>query len=203
MASESVQDAGHVQAEALIDEAIRAIVDEATASAESSSAVSLLETAALASTLTSPRTSMLGQLLSADALGSALADALAPALADQLAPRLVKYLEDTVGDRGGEQPDRPAGPAAKASTVDVRFTLPADVHADTVALCGEFNNWSAQDIQLQRGDDGSWQATVALQPGHSYRYRYLLDGERWENAWKADRYAPNSYGTTDSVIVVG
>jgi hypothetical protein len=109
----------------------------------------------------------------------------------------------TAGGRDGEQADRPAGSAAKASTVDVRFTLPADVHADTVALCGEFNNWSAQDILLQRGDDGSWQATVALQPGHSYRYRYLLDGERWENDWKADRYAPNSYGTTDSVIIVG
>jgi hypothetical protein len=202
MTGESAQDAGNDQAEALIDEAIRAIVNEATVSAESSPTVSLLETAALASTLTSSRSSLVQQLLGADALGSALASALAPALAGQLAPRLMRYLEDTAGDRGGEQPDRPAEPAAKASTVDVRFTLPADVHADTVALCGEFNNWSAQDIQLQRGDDGSWQATVALKPGHSYRYRYLLDGKRWENARKADRYVPNSYGTTDSVIVV-
>jgi 1,4-alpha-glucan branching enzyme len=70
------------------------------------------------------------------------------------------------------------------------------------ALCGEFNNWSAQDIRLERGDDGSWQATVALEPGRSYRYRYLLDGERWENAWQAGRYVPNSHGGTDSVIIV-
>jgi len=96
---------------------------------------------------------------------------------------------------------RPAT-AAMASTVDVRFTLPAEVQAGTVALCGEFNNWSAEDIRLERGGDGSWQATVALEPGRSYRYRYLLDGERWENAWHADRYVPNSYGSTDSVVNV-
>lgn len=107
------------------------------------------------------------------------------------------------GERAGEQPGRPAGPAARASTVDVRFTLPAEVQAGTVALCGEFNNWSAQDIRLGRGGDGSWQATVALEPGRSYRYRYLLDGKRWENAWQADRYVRNPYGSTDSVVVVG
>jgi 1,4-alpha-glucan branching enzyme len=72
-----------------------------------------------------------------------------------------------------------------------------------VALCAEINNWSAQDIRLERGGDGTWRATVALQPGRSYRYRYLLDGERWENAWQADRYVPNPYSTTDSVVVVG
>jgi hypothetical protein len=92
--------------------------------------------------------------------------------------------------------------ATRAGTVDVRFTLPAEVQADTVALCGEFNDWSTRDIQLERGGDGSWQATVALEPGRSYRYRYLLDGERWENGWHADRYVPNSYGSTDSVVVV-
>jgi len=106
------------------------------------------------------------------------------------------------GERASERPGRPAGPAARARTIEVRFALPAEVQAGTVALCGEFNNWSAHDIRLERGDDGSWQATVALEPGRSYRYRYLLDGERWENAWQADRYAPNSYGGTDSVVVV-
>ena len=100
------------------------------------------------------------------------------------------------GEHAGEQP-------AGTGTVEVRFTLPAEVQAGTVALCGEFNNWSAQDIRLERGADRSWQATAALEPGRSYRYRYLLDGERWENAWQADRYVPNPYGSTDSVVIVG
>lgn len=92
--------------------------------------------------------------------------------------------------------------AAKPSTVEVRFTLPAEVHADSVALCGEFNAWSREDIQLERKGDGSWEANVDLEPGRSYRFRYLLDGDRWENAWQADRYEPNPYGSDDSVIVV-
>jgi 1,4-alpha-glucan branching enzyme len=86
--------------------------------------------------------------------------------------------------------------------VEVTFTLPADLHAETVALCGEFNDWSAEDIWLERGGDGSWQATVALEPGRSYRYRYLLDGQRWENDHQADHYAPNPLGSVDSVVVV-
>lgn len=95
-----------------------------------------------------------------------------------------------------------AGAPAAAQTVDVAFTLPAEVQAETVALCGEFNGWSADDIQLERDGDGTWRATVALEPGRSYRYRYLLDGERWENAWQADRYVQNSFGSVDSVVVV-
>ncbi len=104
--------------------------------------------------------------------------------------------------RAAQEPDLSVKPAAKASTVDVAFTLPAEVQAGSVVLCGEFNDWSDENIRLERDDDGSWRATVALEPGHSYRYRYLLDGERWENAWQSDGYVPNSYGSDDSVVVV-
>jgi 1,4-alpha-glucan branching enzyme len=47
-----------------------------------------------------------------------------------------------------------------------------------VALCGEFNDWSAEATQLERSGDESWPAAIALEPGRSYRYRYryLLDG---------------------------
>ena len=67
--------------------------------------------------------------------------------------------------------------ASAAGTVNVVFTLPADVEADRVALCGDFNDWSAEATALERGDDGTWQVSVPLEPGRSYRYRYLLDGE--------------------------
>lgn len=87
-------------------------------------------------------------------------------------------------------------------TVPVTFTLPAEVGAADVALCGDFNNWDTGPIPLIRDTDGPWQVTVPLAPGNSYRYRYLLDGERWENAWDADRYEPNPYGSDNSVIMV-
>jgi len=97
-------------------------------------------------------------------------------------------------------------PAAEAPAetriVDVTFTLPADVQADSVALCGDFNQWSVESLRLKRDGDGFWRTTVALQPGRSYRYRYLLDGERWENDWQAHEYAPNPFGGDDSIILV-
>ncbi|HWG11946.1 MAG TPA: isoamylase early set domain-containing protein [Streptosporangiaceae bacterium] len=87
-------------------------------------------------------------------------------------------------------------------TVPVTFTLPSEVGAGDVALCADFNGWTTGSIPLSRGSDGAWQVTVPLEPGNSYRYRYLLDGERWENAWHADRYEPNPFGSDDSVIIV-
>jgi hypothetical protein len=91
---------------------------------------------------------------------------------------------------------------APAHTVDVTFTLPGEVGAGNVALAGDFNDWSTENIPLHRGSDGAWQVTLPLEPGHSYRYRYLLDGERWENAWQADWYEPNPFGSTNSVVIV-
>jgi 1,4-alpha-glucan branching enzyme len=91
---------------------------------------------------------------------------------------------------------------AKSDPVEATFTLPAGVQAETVALCGEFNDWSTDDIHLEHDGDGSWHATVALEPGRTYRYRFLLDGQRWENAWQADDYLPNPYGSDDSAIAV-
>jgi hypothetical protein len=115
----------------------------------------------------------------------------------------------TTGEAPVSDADWVAGPAgapdtgaAGPGTVAVTFILPAEVQADTVALCGEFNDWSAEATHLERRSDGSWRATVALEPGRSYRYRYLLDGQRWENDSRADRYAPNDEGSMDSVIVV-
>ena len=39
-----------------------------------------------------------------------------------------------------------------------------------------------------------------LPPGRAYRFRYLLDGHRWENDWDADAYVPNGFGSDDSVV---
>ena len=84
--------------------------------------------------------------------------------------------------------------------VDVVFSLPAETRAERVTLCGDFNDWSTEGISLSRGDDRSWSITVPLTPG-TYRYKFLLDGETWENGPDADRQ-DNAYGTQDSVIEV-
>ena len=105
-------------------------------------------------------------------------------------------------DGGGEADAVTGEEEGTARLVDVTFAFPADVQAANVVLCGEFNQWSVEGVRLERGDDGVWRTVVALEPGRSYRYRYLIDGERWENAPDADSYEPNPYGSVDSVLSV-
>jgi 1,4-alpha-glucan branching enzyme len=88
----------------------------------------------------------------------------------------------------------------KGKTCKVTFELPPDVNAQTAYLCGEFNDWNTESHPMMRGEDGSFTVTIALTPGQSYRFRYLLDGERWENDWAADAYVLNPFGSDDSVI---
>jgi hypothetical protein len=41
---------------------------------------------------------------------------------------------------------------------------------------------------------------VTLAGNSTYRFRYLLDDERWENDWSADDYVANEFGGDDSVV---
>jgi 1,4-alpha-glucan branching enzyme len=86
------------------------------------------------------------------------------------------------------------------SVCRVTFKLPAEVEAETAVLCGDFNAWNSEENPMKKLKDGSFSTTVSLTPGKAYRFRYLLDGERWENDWEADKYLPNSYGEEDSVV---
>jgi 1,4-alpha-glucan branching enzyme len=84
----------------------------------------------------------------------------------------------------------------------VTFELPLEVNAQSAHLCGEFNDWNQTSHRMKRRKDGSFTLTISLKPDHSYRFRYLLDGERWENDWAADGYVPNPFGSEDSLVEV-
>jgi 1,4-alpha-glucan branching enzyme len=82
----------------------------------------------------------------------------------------------------------------------VTFTLDPGVGAQTAAVCGEWNDWSAGADVMHRDAEGGFSLTLALDAGRAYRFRYLLDDQRWENDWAADAYLPNSFGGDDSVV---
>ena len=82
----------------------------------------------------------------------------------------------------------------------VTFDLPPGVNAEAASLCGEFNTWSPTAPPMGHRKDGRFSTTISLQVGETYRFRYLLDGERWENDWGADGYMPNPFGDEDSLI---
>ena len=84
----------------------------------------------------------------------------------------------------------------------VLFRLPADVKAGTASLLGEFNEWDPQTKPMQALKAGGFSITLYLPAPGSYRFRYLLDGERWINDDDADSLVPNEHGSEDSVIEV-
>jgi predicted flap endonuclease-1-like 5' DNA nuclease len=69
-------------------------------------------------------------------------------------------------------------------TTKVSFRLAAEFVADASEgiLLGDFNNWNPEEgVQLQKKEDGSMEAEIALVSGRTYQYRYLLNDGRWVN----------------------
>lgn len=90
---------------------------------------------------------------------------------------------------------RAKAPALKA----VRFStqLPG---AGKVSISGDFTQWSAEGIRLEKAADGRWTASLNLAPGE-YQYRLLVDGG-WQDDPAAAKQVPNPYGSRNAVLTV-
>ncbi len=84
----------------------------------------------------------------------------------------------------------------------VTFKLPPEIEAETAAVLGDFNDWNPEARPMKKLKKGGFSATVSLSAPAEYRFRYLLDGTRWENDADADGYEQNAFGTEDSVLKV-
>ena len=92
-------------------------------------------------------------------------------------------------------------PGSKKGFVRVTFELPSNMWAERVNLVGEFNDWDTTATAMSRNrSDANWKATLDLEQGKQYRFRYLVDGQEWLNDWHADDHVDNPYGSYDSVI---
>lgn len=93
----------------------------------------------------------------------------------------------------------------KKSLCKVTFVLPAKAceAATSVKLVGDFNEWNTEAaVELKGLKTGDFKAVVSLETGKDYQFRYLIDGEKWENDWEADEYITNEHGTENSVVVL-
>lgn len=90
------------------------------------------------------------------------------------------------------------------SVCKVSFRLPKEAvkGAQRVNIIGDFNDWSIEANPMKQLKSGEFTLTLDLKSGREYRFRYLVDGYRWENDWNADRYERNIYGSDDSVVAV-
>ncbi|HEX7165761.1 MAG TPA: isoamylase early set domain-containing protein [Acidimicrobiales bacterium] len=88
---------------------------------------------------------------------------------------------------------------AKGDKVKVTFTIPADEPAGKVAVAGDFNGWDPSATTLRkRGDVRS--ATVTLEVGRRYAFRYCTPDGEWFNDDGAHSYEANEYGDDNAII---
>ncbi len=88
----------------------------------------------------------------------------------------------------------------------ITFTLPAEAlgNATGAVLLGDFNDWNYdKGISLSVQPDGSLAASVELEAGKSYQYRFLLSDGTWVNDWAAQQYVHDAaFGVENSLIIV-
>lgn len=111
----------------------------------------------------------------------------------------------TVGEgirKAEPQPEKAPRPSGEKIIFRGEVTFQLDrPEAATVHVAGEFNNWQAGEIALEKGDDGIWRMTLDIEPG-TYQYKFLVDGRDWiEDPNNPDK-VPDPYGGNNSVLTV-
>lgn len=78
---------------------------------------------------------------------------------------------------GGDDPTEPT-PKQDEGRV-FAYKVPAGAPALTsVNVAGSFNEWSTTAKAMTKQADGSWKATIKLNPG-TYQYKYVMNGGTW------------------------
>ena len=72
---------------------------------------------------------------------------------------------------------------------------------ETAALAGDFNNWEPQPMKKTRKANSPFRVKVRLPKNGEFAFRYLVDGEKWENDSAADAYRTNEHGSENSVVL--
>ncbi len=73
--------------------------------------------------------------------------------------------------------------------------------AGTAYVVGEFNNWDFLSTPMKKLKKGAFTATLNLEKGREYQFRYLLDNKNWENDASADKFVPTPFGDSENSVI--
>jgi 1,4-alpha-glucan branching enzyme len=83
----------------------------------------------------------------------------------------------------------------------VTFSYPAK-SAKKVAVAGDFNGWDTSSLPMKKDKEKKiYTATVELDAGKEYQFRYFIDGERWENDTHADGMVSTPFPDCENCVV--
>ena len=86
----------------------------------------------------------------------------------------------------------------------VTFKIPAELanKAKTAKIVGEFNDWSYTATPMKRLKNGAFTATLNLEKGAAYQFRYILDESQWQNEVEADKFVRSPYGDSENSVII-
>jgi 1,4-alpha-glucan branching enzyme len=82
----------------------------------------------------------------------------------------------------------------------VTFSLSGE-EFEQAHVVGDFNAWNKEATPMKKGKQG-YSATVDLEPGREYQFRYLVDGSEWKNDETADNFCESCYPDAQNCVVV-
>lgn len=85
--------------------------------------------------------------------------------------------------------------------VEFRVAQNQAENAAQIHIVGEFNNWGKKATPMKKLKKGDFVATISLEPGREYEFRYLIDNTKWTNELAADRFVYSAYGDCDNSVL--
>ncbi len=74
--------------------------------------------------------------------------------------------------------------------------------AESVHIVGEFNEWNKEATPMKALKNGSFSTTVELPKDQEYQFRYLIDGQNWQNDDEADKLVASPFADAKNSVVV-
>ncbi|GAM58394.1 1,4-alpha-glucan branching enzyme [Vibrio ishigakensis] len=82
--------------------------------------------------------------------------------------------------------------------VEVTFEWPKG-DEQSISLAGDFNDWQPVEMKYSKAKK-AFNFKTRFPKDEEFQFRYLINGEVWENDPKADAYIPNDCGSDNSVV---
>ncbi|WP_047042000.1 isoamylase early set domain-containing protein [Vibrio mexicanus] len=83
--------------------------------------------------------------------------------------------------------------------VEVTFEVPAAQAENSVALVADFLDWQPTEMK-KVAKTKSFKFKTRLPKDSEFEFRYLVDGQKWENDPQADLYRPNDFGEDNGLV---
>lgn len=77
-----------------------------------------------------------------------------------------------------------------------------DDSAQSVAVAGDFNDWSHDATPLKQNASGLWLTEIAIPRAGRFEYKFIINGRRWIEDPSNGMKAPDNYGGLNSVLVI-